>query len=71
MATQRITRSTNRAGNPARCERYFRNMRALGFVFEVDQAAGTVRTMMDGEPADPIIEAETQRRAWWLLQEEV
>jgi hypothetical protein len=60
---------TMRARDPVRCERYFRNMQALGFVFEVDQAAGTVRTVIDGQPADPVIEAETQRRAWWLLGE--
>lgn len=68
MATQQTTLSTARARDPVRCERYFRNMQALGFVFVVDRAVGTVRTMIDGQPADPIIEAETQRRAWWLLK---
>jgi hypothetical protein len=58
----------NRARNPERCECYFRNMRALGFVFEVDVIAGTVRTLIDGQPADPVIEVETQKRSWWLLE---
>lgn len=66
MTTQAI-RLTSRQRDPVRCERYFRAMQELGFVFEVDRVAGTVRTMMDGKPADPIIEAETQRRKWWLL----
>ena len=43
-------------------------MRALGFAFEIDKVSRTVHTLMDGQPADPIIEAETQRRAWWLLE---
>lgn len=42
-------------------------MRALGFTFAVDRVAGTVQTLLDGQPADPIIEVETRRRAWWLL----
>lgn len=63
-----MTQHPFKSRDPVRCERYFRNMRALGFVFEVDQAAGTVQTLMDGRPADPIIEKETQRRAWWLLK---
>lgn len=57
-----------RARNSERCERYFRNMRALGFVFEMDVFTGKVRTTIDGKPADPVIEAETQKRAWWLLE---
>jgi hypothetical protein len=43
-------------------------MRALGYVFEIDAIAGRVRTLIDGQPADQVIEAETQRRAWWLVQ---
>ena len=67
---QLTTLSTmQRARDPVRCERYSRNMRALGYVFEIDLAAGTVRTLIDGQPADAVIEAETQRRAWWLLQD--
>ena len=32
------------------------------------RAAATVRTLIDGQLADPIIQAETERRAWWLLK---
>lgn len=42
-------------------------MKALGFTFAVDRTAGTVQTLLDGQPADPIVEVETRRRAWWLL----
>lgn len=62
-----MTTIRQRDRDPERCETYFRNMRALGFTFAVDRAAGTVQTLLDGQPADPIIEVETRRRAWWLL----
>ena len=62
-----LTTLRRRDQDPARCEVYFRNMRALGFTFAVDRTAGTVQTLLDGQPADPIIEVETRRRAWWLL----
>jgi len=66
----RLTTIRQRDKDAIRCDAYFRNMNALGFTFVVDRAAGTVQTMIDGKPADPIVEIETRRRAWWLLEHE-